>query len=91
MISALPPSVDPGQGGSGSGGPESAGVPEPASRAMLVAGFGLAGSALRRRIRHPSGDTDHCRSFHGLRHQVKRPTRQWCRIEAHLHNAGKVR
>ena len=45
MISALPPSVDPGQGGSGSGGPESAGVPEPASRAMLVAGFGLAGSA----------------------------------------------
>jgi len=52
MISALPPSGDPGQG-SGSGGPETAGVPEPASWAMLVAGFGLAGSALRRR-RTPS-------------------------------------
>jgi len=57
LISAVPPTGGTGGTGggtgAGSGGPEPAGVPEPASWAMLVAGFGLAGSALRRR-RTPS-------------------------------------
>lgn len=35
--------------GSGSGGPAAAAVPEPASWALMIAGFGLVGGAMRRR------------------------------------------
>jgi hypothetical protein len=42
----LPPVIPPGGGGGGGGPPA---IPEPASWAMLIAGFGLTGAVLRRR------------------------------------------
>ncbi len=42
-------------GGSGGGTPPAPGVPEPAAWAMMIAGFGLIGAALRRRRRQMPG------------------------------------
>jgi len=50
-ISAV--ATNPGGGGSSGGGGGVPGVPEPANWALLVAGFGFTGAAMRRRRRSP--------------------------------------